>query len=334
MFSRRAVLAGTAAVIAMPALRTQAVAADFEIKWGHSMAATHPLTVRGREAAEKIRSESGGRVDIQVFPDSQLGADNDMVSQVRTGALQIYTPGASSIAPLVPLAGILTTAFAFKDVSVGYSAADGDLGTLLQPRFEAVGLHMFEKVWGLGFRQVTTATKPVNTPDDLAGVKIRVPTSPMLLSIFEALGASPVSMNVTELYSALQTKIVDGQENALSIISTRRFDEVQKYCALTNHCWDAHIIVMNNDSWKGMPDDMKEIVARNLNDVGMLERGDISNSEVGFKKDLESKGLIFNTPNIDAFREKLKQAGYYAKWQGVYGDEAWEALTKYAGAVN
>jgi tripartite ATP-independent transporter DctP family solute receptor len=333
MLTRRSALAGATATVAMPAVATRAAGADFELKWGHSMPRSHPLTLRGMEAAEKIRTLTSGRVNIQLFPDSQLGADNDMTSQVRSGALELYTPGGSSIAPLVPVAGIITTAFAFEDAATGWKAMDGDLGRLIGQRFQKVGLHMFDKMWALGFRQITTASKLVNSPADLSRLKIRVPTSPMLLSLFEALGASPVAMNVTELYSALQTKVVDGQENPLSIILTRRVNEVQKYCALTNHVWDAFLLLANKAKWETIPSNFQDIISSTLSEFALLERQDIDKSESAIQNELTQKGMVFNTPDPSAFREALKKAGFYAKWKGVYGEEAWAALTKYAGPV-
>ena len=334
MLNRRHCLGATtaAAGVAVFGLR-RAQAAEYTLKWGHSMQDTHPLTIRGMEAIAKIAEESGGRVDLQMFPNSQLGGDTDMASQVRSGALEFYTPAATSFAPLVPVVGIVNTAFAFKDSAAGWAAMDGDLGALIRKDFARLGLHVFDAMWENGFRHITSSGKPVVTPADLDGMKMRVPISPMLQSMFTALKAAPTSMNVSELYSALQTKVVDGQENPLSVIATRNFNEVQEYCSLTYHSWDTWIQVANQAVWDGIPADLQEIIARNMNAAGLLQRQDIQQLATTLQADLEAKGMKFVTPEREAFREALTAAGFYQEWRGVYGEEAWSALEAAAGKL-
>lgn len=336
MINRRALLGSAIGFgLAAPAILSRpARAAEFTMRWGHSMPASHPLTLRGLEAADAIRKESNGRIDIQLFPDNQLGGDNDMTAQIRAGALELYTPANTSIAPLVPLAGIVNTAFAFPDSASGWKALDGDLGKVIIAAFAKVNLHVFDKMWANGFRQITSANKPINAPADVVGFKIRVPTSPMLLSLFKGLGAAPVSMNVSELYTALQTKVVEGQENPLSIIATRNFNEVQKYCAMTNHVWDSFIQVGNRDFFMSMPESLRAIVARNLDAAAVRQREDIDRNNASLRATLEGKGMVFNVPDPAPFREALRKAGFYAQWKGNYGEEAWSVLERYTGRLS
>jgi TRAP-type transport system periplasmic protein len=334
MITRRLALGaasgGVASVIFAPHIsRAQSV----KWRWGHAMPAAHSINVRANEAAERIRKDTNGAVDIQLFPDNQLGGDSDMAGQVRTGALQLYFPAATSIGPLVPAAGIVNIAFAFKDSAQGWEAMDGELGKHIAQAFAKVGLHNFEKGWENGFRQITTASKPVNSPADLAGVKMRVPTSPLMISIFKSLGSSPTSMNVAELYSALQTKIVDGQENPLSIIATRNFNEVQKYCALTNHVWDIFFLVANMNAWKAIPPDQQVIMVKHFSDAAIAQRKDVAQDNATLRKDLEAKGMVFNTPDSAPFREALAKSGFYAQWKKTYGEDAWGVLEKYVGKL-
>ena len=111
------------------------------------------------------------------------------------------------------------------------------------------------RVWDEGFRQITSSTRPINTVDDLHGFKIRVPPSPISLSLFQYLGAAPITLNVAELYTALQTHVVDGQENPLGLIETQKFDQVQKYCSLTHHMWVGYWMLVNGAFWKSLPDE-------------------------------------------------------------------------------
>ncbi len=155
----------------------------------------------------------------------------------------------------------------------------------------------------------------------------------MLLSLFKSLGASPVSMNVSELYTALQTKIVEGQENPLSIIATRNFNEVQKYCSTTNHVWDGFAQVCNMNSWKSLPADIQAIATKNFNAAVIKQREDVLALNSTLQTALEAKGMIFNKPDPVPFRDALRKAGYYAQWQKSYGEAGWAALEKYSGKL-
>src|SRR5450432_4594843 len=183
----------------------------------------------------------------------------------------------------------------------------------------------------LGFRQTTSSTKPINGPDDLKGFKIRVPVSPLWTSMFKAFDAAPASINFSEVYSALQTKIVEGQENPLAIISTAKLYEVQKFCSLTNHMWDGFWFLANRRAWEKLPEDLRSIVARNINAAGVNERADVAKLNAGLRQELAGKGLTFNQPEIAPFREKLRSAGFYSAWKGKYGDQAWALLENSAG---
>ena len=227
--------AGTLAASARPVF---AQTAPIMLKWANNIPVTHPSNVRIREAAEAIKRDSGGKVDVQIFPNNQLGGDTDMLSQVRSGAIDIFPLSGLILQTLVPVAGINGLAFAFKDYPTVWAAMDGDLGAFVRAAIAKVNLHVFEKPLDNGYRQITSSTKPINTAADLRGFKIRVPVSPLWTSMFKALEASPASINFSEVYSALQTKVVEGQENPLAVIDLAKLYEVQKYCSMTGHMWD------------------------------------------------------------------------------------------------
>ena len=153
---------------------------------------------------------------------------------------------------------------------------------------------------------------------------MRVPVSPLWTSMFSALGASPTSINFSEVYSALQTHIVDGQENPLNLIDTAKLYEVQKYCSLTNHMWDGFWFLANRRAWDQLPKDVQEVVAREIDRAALAERADIANANKEVKTALAGKGLIFNDVEPPPSRAKLKQAGFYKEWRGKYGEDAWQ----------
>jgi len=147
------------------------------------------------------------------------------------------------------------------------------------------------------------------------------------------LSASPVSLQFSEVYTSLQTRIVDGQENPLPIIQVAKLNEVQKYCSLTNHIWDGFWFIANGRTWERLPDDLKAIVAGAINDAGLKQRDDIRKLNETVQTDLQAKGLIFNKPAADSFRTALRDAGFYADWKGRFGDEAWGLLEQAVGKL-
>lgn len=308
-------------------------AADFEYKMGHSSPESHPFHKRLLEVSERISKETAGRMKLTIFPASQLGGDNDLLSQARSGAVDFVQPNGLILASILPVAAVNGMGFAFKDYPQVWTAIDGGLGDHIRSQITAkAGLVPMEKRWDLGFRQITTS-KPIEKAADLAGLKLRVPGAPALVSLFTALGASPVSMQFGEVYTSLQTRIVDGQENPLSVIDAGKFYEVQKYCAITNHVWDGYWICANPNSWKRLPNDIKAIVAKAFNEVALLERDDLNKLDRSLQAELEKKGLTFTKPDLGTFRDKLRSAGFYKEWRDKIGSEGWTLLEKHVGKL-
>jgi TRAP-type transport system periplasmic protein len=312
----------------------RAQAAEFTYKYANNIVVDHPMNLRAREAAERIKQESNGRLEIQIFANNQLGGDTDMLSQLRSGAIEFFTLSGLILATLVPVASINGIGFAFKGYDQIWPAMDGELGAFVRAAIGKAGLFAFDKMWDNGYRNITSSTHPIATPVDLKGFKIRVPVSPLWTPMFKAFGAAPASINFNEVYSALQTKVVEGQENPLSLIQIAKLYEVQKYCSLTEHMWDGFWMLANRRAWDGLPPDLQAIVARNWNAAALAQRDDIHKLNNTVQGDLEKKGMVFNKVDTDAFRAALKQAGFYGEWRDKYGAEAWALLEKYSGALS
>ncbi|MGL5167484.1 MAG: TRAP transporter substrate-binding protein [Afipia sp.] len=335
--SRRTLLKSSAAATVMAGVGAPLVAraqqAEFVYKFANNLPDTHPINVRSREMSAAIKQETNGRVDIQIFPSSQLGSDTDTLSQLRSGGVEFFTLSGLILATLVPAASINGIGFAFPDYPAVWKAMDGDLGAYIRGQITKANLVVLDKIWDNGFRQTTSSTKPITKPEDYKGFKIRVPVSPLWTSMFKAFDASPASINFNEVYSALQTKIVEGQENPLALISTAKLYEVQKYCSLTNHMWDGYWFLANRRAWERLPADVRAVVAKNVNGAAMKAREDTEKLNANLQTELSAKGFVFNQPDLKPFREKLKQAGFYAEWKGKYGDEAWAILENNAGKL-
>jgi tripartite ATP-independent transporter DctP family solute receptor len=331
---RRSFVIGSAAASTGIVFSTRkSQAAEFTYKYANNLPASHPMNKRAQEAAEKIKLETGGRFELQVFPNNQLGSDTDVLSQLRSGAVEFFTLSGLILATLVPATSINGMGFAFADYDAVWKAMDGELGAYVRAQIAKTNIIAMEKIWDNGFRQITSSTRPINTPDDLKGFKIRVPVSPLWTSMFQALEAAPTSINFAEVYSSLQTKVVEGQENPLAIISTAKLYEVQKYCSVTNHMWDGFWFLANKRSFEAIPEDLRGIVVKHINEAGLQERADVAALNVLLKDDLAAKGLVFNAAPAEPFREVLRKAGFYEGWKRKFGEEAFAILERSVGRL-
>ena len=336
MFDRRTFLAAgalTGTPLWHRLAHAQAAGAEFKFKLGTDLPVTHSVNVRMKEAIDAIAAESKGRIAIQLFPNNQLGSDSDMMSQVRSGALELATFPGTVMSTLVPVTSLTGIGFVFPTYDKVWSAMDGAVGNHIRTAIGKANLVPFETTWDNGYRQITTSTKPIQTPEDLKGFKIRVPVVPLWVAMFKSIGAAPVSLPLSEAYQALQTKVADGQENPLALIDAAKFYEVQKYCSLTNHAWDGFWLVASGKVWKGVPEDVQKLVAKHVNAAARKQRDDITTANLDLQKTLEGKGLVFNKVDTTAFRKALRDAGFYKDVRERFDKEAWALLTQAAGDI-
>ncbi|GJD48593.1 Sialic acid-binding periplasmic protein SiaP [Methylobacterium crusticola] len=330
---RRSLLGGAAGALACTIITRAASAAEVVLKFGNNQPANYPLNRRMREAGERIRERTSGRVELQVFPQGQLGTDTDMLSQVRSGAVELYTASGLVLSTLVPVTAINAVGFAFPGYDKVWAAMDGDLGALIRSRIEKSGLVVFDRIFDIGFRQITSGQSPILAPRDLKGFKIRIPPSTLGISMFKAFGASPTALNWSETYTALQTRVVDGQENPLSIIDTGKFFEVQKCCSLTGHMWDGFWLLGNGRFFRTLPRNLHAILAEEFARAADEDRADVAALETSMQDVLRSKGMQIAQVDPAAFRDALRAAGFYREWREKFGDEAWTALEKSTGEL-
>ncbi len=314
-------------------LKRPASAAEFALKYATGQDPTHPVNKRAQEAIDRIREATSGRVDIKLYPANQLGSDTDLLTQVRNGSVDFFNLSSMVLATFVPVCGITSLGFAFENYDQVWSAMDGDLGAHLAQEISKRPIFPVSRIWDNGFRQITSSTKEITSPADLKGFKLRVPPAPSLTSLFKALEAAPSPINFNELYSALQTKVVEGQENPLAIIATARLYEVQKSVSLTNHVWDGYWVLGNKDSFARLPKDFQDIISQEIGRSGLEERKDIATLSETLKADLKSKAINLIDVKHDDFRAALKPTTFYADWKKKYGDEAWAMLEKVSGPL-
>ena len=331
--TRRQILTGTLALPLFSIAHRPARAAEFELKYATGQDPAHPVNVRAKQAHDRIREATSGRVDIKIFPANQLGSDTDLLSQVRNGSVDFLNLSSLILATFVPISGISSVGFAFKSYDDVWKAMDGDLGKLIRAEIAKTSIFTVSKIWDNGFRHITSSNREIKSAADLRGFKIRVPPAPPLTSLFKALEAAPSPINFNEVYTALQTKVVEGQENPLAIISTARLYEVQKSCSLTGHVWDGYWVLGNKRSFQRLPMAVQQIIQRELDKSASDQRADLARLNSTLTTDLKAKGVNIIDVRQDDFRNKLRSAAFYTEWKAKYGATAWDLLEKVSGKL-
>ena len=294
-------------------------AAEIELKYGNNLPLSHPLNIRAQEAADRVKAQTNGRVEIKIFPNNQLGGDTDMLSQVRNGGITFFTPSALVIATLVPVAAINAVGFAFADYDQVWKAMDGELGAHVRAAIAKVNLFAFEKIWDNGFRQMTTQRQADRGREGHGGSedpRAGEPAQPSRCSR-RSTRRRPACSSARSTPS-LQTKVVDAQENPLPIIQVAKLYEVQKYCALSNHIWDGFWFIANGRAWNGLPDDLQE--DRQRRDQRCRHEAARRHQEAqrdACRPTCRRRASPSTSPTPDSFRAKLRDAGFYERMEGA-----------------
>lgn len=330
---RRAVLTAAAALPLFAIRMRPANAAEFDYKFATGQSPTNPINTRLQEAIDRIAKASGGQLTLKLFPNNQLGSDTDLISQVRAGGVEFLNVSNSVLSTLVPAAALVNVGFAFQSYDQVWKGVDGPLGQFLTAQIEKSGIQVVGPYADNGFRQITSSDTAIRAPGDLAGFHIRVPVSPIFTGLFQALGAAPTSINFNEVYTALQTKLVGGQENGLVVIETAKLYEVQKYCSMTGHIWDCFGLLANRRAMARLPEKLQEIVRAEIHQAVMDQRADAAKLDTTLKGVLQGKGMTFIDVDRAAFRAALQKSSFYGDWRTKFGDAAWAALQSVSGPL-
>ena len=277
---RRFLKAGTAAALGgaglAPVMR-RASAADaktFKIRLAHNQTATHPLQVASLKVAELVRRDSRGRIDVSVFPASQLGSAAELAEGVRMGTVEMYGTGNGYIETLAPQVGLVNLPGIMRDNDHAYKAI---YSFAAKDVFEKYLLPAGIRVVGFvsnDFRHFTNSKRPIRTLADMKGLKFRVPNSKTFINTVAALGGSPVPIDWSETFSALQQGVVDGQENPFVNIYTGKLYEVQKHLTLSYHMWDTYSLALNEKFYQSLDPALQKVVldaGRQAADLGWQE---------------------------------------------------------------
>jgi tripartite ATP-independent transporter DctP family solute receptor len=309
-------------------------AAEYQFRQFHNQTDSSTLHLRLVEMWDAVRRETNGRVETQVFAENDkiAGSDPAALKMLIAGELEFFTLMGGILGNVVPPAEVQQVPFAFRSAAEAHAAIDGALGAHLREEMAAKGIFGFPvAAFDNGMRQITSVVRPIASPADLVGLRIRIPLGQMFEDTFKALGAEPVILNVNQLYEGLKSGKADAQENPLAITELFKLYEVGKFVSMTNHMWSGFNLMANLPVWRRLPTDIQGVIERNARRYVRLQRQDQQRLNDSLRALLTKRGLTFNDVEPAPFRAKL--SGMYATWKERLGRKTWALLEATTGRL-
>lgn len=305
---------GSTAASSSTAASTGTSTETYNIKLGHSDTVDNLLHVSLLNFKAYVEEKSEGRLKVDVYASEQLGSNAEMAEMVEMGSLDAMMLPQGQEANYAPKLNILGMPFLFSSYDDVYKVLDSEIGDELIADLASHNMIQLA-YWENGLRQTTNNVRPINTPEDLKGLKIRTPEDKVTMAIFEALGASPAPLAFSELYLALQQNTFDGQENPVSNIHANNFQDVQKYLAMTNHKYECKNMVFSLTTWNKLPADLQQILLDGAKIYGDEHRKAIVDSTDAMLEDLVAAGMEVTYPDTAAFQEatQVVYSDFYAE---------------------
>jgi len=332
--SRREFVAGVVTAGGLAWLGRDVAAAATQMRQFHNQPADSPLHSSLVNMWAAVKAETGGRIDVQVFPenDGLPGGDPVALQMLIDGSLDFMTLNGGLIGSVVPAVNVQGIPFAFQSLEQVFMALDGDLGGYLADEMRAKGIYAIPGgCFDNGFQQISCATKPVRTASDLAGLKVRTPETPIYKELFQTLGATPVPTSINKMYDTLKSGAAEAQTDPLTVIELFKLYEVQKYVSMTNHLWSGFNLIANLKVWNGLPADAQAAIARNVTKFVQMQRKENGALNGSLQTKLTQQGMVFNDADTASFRTKL--GPFYAHWKQTVGQRAWSLLEAHAGKL-
>lgn len=314
------------ALIAGLCLAGAAAAQDIKAKLGTSLPDSHPQTIGARKFAELVDSKSRGRIQITVYSGAQLGSDVQMQGALRGGTQEFTVPSTATLANLVKEFGVIGLPFSFASERQADAVLDGPFGQSLLaklPEKDLVGLGFWEN----GFRNFTNSKRPIQKAEDLSGLKVRTMQNNLYIDLFNGLGANAVPMPVNELFTALETRAVDAQENPFTVVHAQKFYDVQKYLSTTGHAYDALVLIASKKFWDGLKAEDRALIQSAANEATVFQRQTSRELNTRMRGELIKLGMQVNDVS-DAERQRMRErlAPVIAKYQAAVGEETAKAF--------
>lgn len=295
------------------------------MRWGDVVAGGHPQVMMIERVAADVKAKTNGRIDIQGFPNGQMGSSRDMIEAVSNGTQQIVTEGAANFGAWIPSISVTEAPYIWKSPSHLINALNGPLLEKYNEQLiKARGMRILGAVY-YGTRHLTTSNRPVKTVDDAKGLKVRVPENDVFKAMAESWDAKPTPMNFNELYLALKTGTVDGQENPLPTIKSGKFHEVQKYIILTGHVMTPRLVVVNEAFWQKIPAADRKVVEDVLKTHMAWADAEIQKQEVALLDEFKAAGVTIIEPDVESFR-KATLAAVPPKFEAKWGKGTFDSI--------
>lgn len=325
IISKRNFVTGAAALGASLAAPTLLRAQSTVIRWGESLAAPHPQVLMAQSIAKEVKEKTNGRIDIQIFPNSQLGSGKDMIEAVSAGALQMTTDGAGALGAFLPQLSVIEAPYLWRDAAHMAKAAGTQLYSKLNADLVSKrGMRMLNITY-YGKRHLTTGKKLVRTPADMAGFKLRVPGVDTFLAMAECWGARATPIAFGELYLALSQGAVDGQENPLPTIQSGKFFEVQKYLVLTEHIITPRMIIVNDAFWNGLRPADRDVLQAAFATGAAWQDKELLSQEASLVSTLKTEGMTVIEPDLALWRKPVLDT-VPKKFEAKWGKGTFESL--------
>lgn len=287
------------------------------IRWGDVLSADHPSVQMITRVANRVKDATQGRIEIQVYPASQLGSSKDQIESVALGTQQMVTEGAANFGQWVPSISIIEAPYVWRDAAHLTKVMAGAVGQDLNRQLvEKRGMRILGTTY-YGVRQLTTTNKAVRTAADMKEFKLRVPENEVFLAMARAWGAKPTPMTFSELYLALRQNVVDGQENPLPTIDSGKFFEVQKYLVLTGHILTPRLVVINDKFWQGLPAADQKVISDAVAEGIAWNNQEILGREQTLVDKFKKAGMEVIQPDVESFRKPVLETlpkMFEAKW--------------------
>jgi tripartite ATP-independent transporter DctP family solute receptor len=304
------VLAGAAALLLAAAATGDNARAQssFALKYATSLGKESAYYKGAVALAQTAEELSKGRLKIQIFPDAQLGNDRDMIEGMQLGSIDMASPSTGAMGAVVPAATVLDLPYIFDDLAHAYRVLDGPIGDKIAKLFDGKGFHPIG-YWEIGFRHLTNKQRPVSTPADVKGLKLRTLPSEIHQKAWSLVGAQPVALDWTEVYNALNTGVVDGQENPFNIILLGKLQEVQKHLSLTGHVYGTAPTSVSDKTWAKLPPDLQGILREAVRRSATVQRQAASGNEAAQLEQLKKAGMaVVEKPDRAAFQAAMRPA--------------------------
>lgn len=295
---------------------TAAPSGIIEMKLAHYATIDHPGGVAAQMFADNILKRTNGAVKITVYPNNELGAPDEILEQNILGAVDMSLGTQGSLDKYSKKFATVMLPFVFDNYQHAYDVLDGPFYDWTKNDLDSQGL-VFLGSWDYGFRDITNSKRPINTPDDVKGLKIRTPDEIQLSSCMEALGANVQKISFSELYLSLKQGVVDGEENPLAVIYADKFYETQKYLAVTNHVYNSMNLVISKKTWEKLTPEQQTIFQEESKNAAKYMREQIQSKDEEYISLLEKQGVQVTQPDRSLFKAKM--------------DPAYQAIEKYVG---